>query len=69
MSILARFANIPTRWIPVIEKTIIDKFICVPAEIYSRVSGYYRPVMQWNKAKQKEFSERKTLDVEKALRR
>jgi ribonucleoside-triphosphate reductase (formate) len=27
-------------------------------EIYSRVSGYYRPIEQWNKAKQEEFSER-----------
>ena len=52
-----------------IEKIILDKFIQVPAEIYSRVSGYYRPVMQWNKAKQGEFADRKTIDVEKALRR
>lgn len=31
----------------------------IPAEVYSRVSGYFRPVNQWNKGKQEEFSERK----------
>ncbi len=38
----------------------------IMTEIYSRISGYYRPVNQWNKAKQKEFSERKYVDLEKA---
>jgi hypothetical protein len=28
-------------------------------EVYSRVSGYFRPVNQWNKGKREEFSERK----------
>lgn len=32
----------------------------IPAEIYSRVSGYFRPVGQWNKGKQEEFKDRKT---------
>jgi ribonucleoside-triphosphate reductase len=27
-------------------------------EVYSRVVGYFRPVRQWNKGKQEEFSER-----------
>lgn len=31
----------------------------IPAEVYSRVSGYFRPVGQWNKGKQEEFGERK----------
>ena len=35
--------------------------IVVPAEIYSRVSGYFRPLTQWNKGKQDEFSQRKGL--------
>lgn len=35
--------------------------IKVKTEVYSRVSGYYRPVLQWNKAKQAEFKERKNL--------
>ncbi|QTA84562.1 anaerobic ribonucleoside-triphosphate reductase [Desulfonema magnum] len=32
-------------------------------EIYSRVVGYLRPVKQWNKGKQVEFSKRKTFKV------
>lgn len=35
--------------------------IVVPAEIYSRVSGYFRPLTQWNKGKQEEFNQRKGL--------
>ncbi len=31
-------------------------------EIYSRVVGYLRPVNQWNKGKQTEFSQRKTFE-------
>ena len=34
----------------------------VKTEIYSRVSGYFRPVNQWNKAKQAEFKNRKNLN-------
>lgn len=33
--------------------------ILVPCEVYQRVSGYYRPVSQWNKGKQEEFKERR----------
>jgi hypothetical protein len=33
----------------------------VPAEIYSRVSGYFRPTSQWNKGKKEEFNRRKGL--------
>jgi hypothetical protein len=40
------------------------KKIIIPAEIYSRVSGYFRPVSQWNYGKQEEFSERKMLGFE-----
>lgn len=36
------------------------KIIC---EVYSRISGYMRPVNQWNKAKQQEFKDRKPADV------
>lgn len=32
-------------------------------EIYSRVTGYYRPVSNWNKGKQEEFKERKRFNV------
>ncbi len=30
-----------------------------PCEIYSRVTGYLRPVKQWNPGKREEFKERK----------
>lgn len=32
-------------------------------EVYSRVVGYLRPVQQWNRGKQQEFSDRKTFDM------
>lgn len=34
-----------------------------PAEVYSRITGYYRPVQNWNDGKQQEFSQRKTYDI------
>ncbi len=33
-----------------------------PAEVWSRVVGFYRPVQNWNKGKQQEFFERKTFN-------
>ena len=36
-------------------------------EVYSRVTGYLRPVKQWNDGKQAEFSCRKTFCVEKVV--
>jgi anaerobic ribonucleoside-triphosphate reductase len=33
-------------------------------EVYSRVVGYLRPVMMWNKGKKEEFSMRKTSSIE-----
>ncbi|MDD5433171.1 MAG: ribonucleoside triphosphate reductase [Candidatus Pacebacteria bacterium] len=38
-----------------------------PCEVYSRVVGYIRPVMQWHKGKQQEFKERKTFAVPQTL--
>jgi hypothetical protein len=41
----------------------------IPAEVYSRVSGYMRPVYMngkagtWNKGKTEEFKERKFINV------
>jgi ribonucleoside-triphosphate reductase len=32
-------------------------------EVYSRVVGYLRPVNQWNRGKQQEFTDRKTFDM------
>ena len=38
----------------------------IKTEVFSRVSGYFRPVQNWNKGKKEEFRERKFADV-KAL--
>lgn len=32
-------------------------------EVYSRVTGYFRPVANWNKGKQQEFKDRKPYNV------
>lgn len=38
--------------------------ICNKAtEVYSRITGYYRPVKNWNIGKSQEFKERKTYDI------
>lgn len=34
-----------------------------PCEVYSRIVGYLRPVSQWNKGKQEEFSVRKVYEI------
>ena len=34
-------------------------------EVYSRVTGYFRPVANWNKGKQEEFRQRKMFKVKK----
>ena len=39
------------------------KNIFIPCEIYTRVTGYYRPVSQYNKGKQEEFRLRHTLRI------
>ncbi|QLA17368.1 ribonucleoside triphosphate reductase [Desulfolutivibrio sulfoxidireducens] len=33
-----------------------------PAEVYTRIVGYYRPVSQWNKGKQSEYADRVTFE-------
>jgi ribonucleoside-triphosphate reductase len=33
------------------------------AEIYSRITGYYRPVQNWNEGKSQEFKDRRLYDV------
>lgn len=38
-----------------------------PTETYSRISGYYRPVQNWNDGKAQEFKERKTYDGQQAV--
>jgi ribonucleoside-triphosphate reductase len=37
-----------------------------PAEVYSRIVGYYRSVRNWNKGKREEYSERKLFSMAKA---
>jgi len=39
----------------------------VPAEVYSRVVGYFRPVGQWNKGKREEYGERQIINIEGVL--
>ena len=34
-------------------------------EVYSRVTGYYRPVQHWNKGKKEEFKTRKSYKINK----
>ena len=35
-------------------------------EVYSRITGYYRPVQNWNDGKLQEFKERKVYDITKS---
>ena len=39
----------------------------IETEIFSRISGYFRPVSQWNRGKKEEFKERKYINIDKAL--
>lgn len=34
-----------------------------PTEVYSRITGYYRPVQNWNDGKAQEYKDRKTYDI------
>lgn len=34
-----------------------------PTEVWSRITGYYRPVQNWNEGKTQEFKERKEYDI------
>ena len=36
-------------------------------EVYSRITGYYRPVQNWNDGKSQEFKERKEYVIEKSV--
>ena len=36
-------------------------------EVYSRITGYYRPVQNWNDGKSKEFKDRKVYDVSRSV--
>ncbi len=45
------------------EQGVVSGAKRVACEVYSRIVGYLRPVADWNKGKQQEFSERKTYQV------
>ncbi len=34
-----------------------------PAEVYSRITGYYRPVQNWNNGKSQEYKDRRTYNI------
>ena len=36
-------------------------------EVYSRITGYYRPVQNWNDGKSQEFKDRKVYDIEHSV--
>jgi ribonucleoside-triphosphate reductase (formate) len=44
-----------------------EQFVCPicgqKAEVYSRITGYYRPVQNWNEGKSQEYKNRKLYDV------
>lgn len=37
-----------------------------PAEVYSRITGYYRPVQNWNDGKSQEYKNRTVYNIEKS---
>lgn len=37
------------------------------AEVYSRITGYYRPVQNWNDGKSQEYKQRKVYDINASL--
>lgn len=42
----------------------MDKVRKCIVEVFSRVTGFFRPVQVWNKGKQEEFKDRKTFVVD-----
>ena len=38
-----------------------------PTEVYSRITGYYRPVQNWNDGKLQEYANRKEYDIETSV--
>lgn len=45
-----------------------EQFTCPtcggPTEVYSRITGYYRPVQNWNKGKSQEYEDRIEYDLD-----
>ena len=48
-----------------------EKYTCPvcgeKTEVYSRITGYYRPVQNWNDGKSKEFKDRKVYNIETSV--
>ena len=48
-----------------------EQFVCpkcgAAAEVYSRITGYYRPVQNWNAGKTQEYKERKEYNLETSV--
>ena len=48
-----------------------EQFVCPQcgenAEVYSRITGYYRPVQNWNNGKTQEYKDRKEYNVETSV--
>lgn len=48
-----------------------EHFVCPKcgqkAEVYSRITGYYRPVQNWNDGKLEEYKERKTYNIQTSI--
>lgn len=46
-----------------------DKKTCgEECEVYSRVTGYFRPVSNWNHGKKEEFNNRKTFEIKPSIK-
>ena len=47
-----------------------EQYVCPkcgkPTEVYSRITGYYRPVQNWNDGKAQEFKQRRVYDIERS---
>ncbi len=48
-----------------------EAFTCLECgektEVYSRITGYYRPVQNWNDGKSQEYKDRKVYDIENSV--
>ncbi|MBO5929520.1 MAG: ribonucleoside triphosphate reductase [Clostridia bacterium] len=48
-----------------------EQFVCPEcgesAEVYSRITGYYRPVQNWNAGKTQEYNERREYNIETSV--
>ena len=44
-------------------------FCSKPTEVYSRITGYYRPVQNWNDGKAQEYKDRRVYDITGSLQK